>query len=47
MTAIHKALAAHSANPALPGYVAMASKDGVIEVLNKCNTRALFKMFSE
>ena len=30
MTAIHQALAAHSANPALPGYVAMASKDGAL-----------------
>ncbi|MEY4256996.1 MAG: hypothetical protein RLZZ141_2223 [Pseudomonadota bacterium] len=28
MTAIHQALAAHSANPALPGYVAMAVRNG-------------------
>lgn len=41
MSAIHEALAAHSANPALPGYVAMAVRDGALIYSGAFGAKAL------
>jgi methyl acetate hydrolase len=41
MTAIHQALAAHSHNPALPGYVAMAVRDGELIYSGAFGAKAL------